>query len=149
MKEKTSTHQPDLALRVILFVIAILMLASVYLFQRVNPVGKLEAFTGHIHPYVLFIINRVVRLVFNDLACFLMIYVFFRERKYLKVAFWLFLLELLIILPLYFMIKLTLEGASEISSPLLSQFHRLIVNPTLMLLLMAGFFYQRNISIKM
>jgi hypothetical protein len=51
--------------------------------------------------------------------------------------------EVFLLLPAYFIVKLTLEGDSEISSPLLSQIHRLIVNPLLMFLLMVGFVYQR------
>jgi exosortase F-associated protein len=100
--------------------------------------------SAHFHPYVVFILNKTCRLVVNDLACFLLILALFQDRRYLKLAWWLFLFELLVLLPIYFAVKLTLEGDSEISSPLLSQVHRLIVNPMLMILLMAGFFYQRS-----
>ncbi len=62
----------------------------------------------------------------------------------MKVAFLLFLVELFIILPLYFWIKLSTEGDSELSSPLLSQIHRLIINPTLMILLIVSFLYQKR-----
>lgn len=54
-----------------------------------------------------------------------------------------FLLELLIVLPFYMVAKLTLEGDSEISAPLLSFIHRLIVNPLLMMVLLAGLLYQK------
>jgi len=116
-----------------------LILASVYIFQRLNPAGMFEGLS----PNGIFIVNRTARLILNDLACFLIIIALFRERKYLKIAFLVFLGELLVILPLYLVLKLSLEGDSEISSPLLSQVHRLIVNPMLMLLLIAGFFYQK------
>ncbi len=82
----------------------------------------------------------------NDGACVILIYALFRERKYIRVAFYVFLFELLVILPIYFVLKLTIEGTSELSSPLLSQIHRMVVNPTLMLLLMVAFFYQRSKS---
>lgn len=82
-------------------------------------------------------------MVANDLACMILIVVFFREKKYLTAAWYLFVVELVVILPVYFLVKLSLEGASELSSPLLSQFHRIIVNPILMILLMAGFLYQK------
>lgn len=121
-----------------LFSAGIAILAAIYLFQRVNT----AAILGELHPNLIFIINRTTRLILNDFACLIIILAIFREAKYLKVAFWIFLLELLVILPLYFVLKLSLEGASEISSPLLSQIHRLIVNPMLMILLIAGFFYQ-------
>jgi exosortase F-associated protein len=125
--------------RVMLLLAGIAILAMVYMFQRYNPWVGFE----DTHPNVIFAINRTTRLIFNDLACFLIIFAVFQETKYLKVAFWVFLLELMVILPLYLLVKLSLEGDSEISSPLLSQIHRLIVNPMLMILLMGGFFYQR------
>jgi exosortase F-associated protein len=95
-------------------------------------------------PNTVFVANRVIRVILNDFACFLLIYGLFKESKYLKIAFLVFLAELFVILPLYLALKLSLEGDSEISSPLLSLIHRLIVNPTLMLLLIAGFIYQKN-----
>ena len=79
----------------------------------------------------------------NDFSSFILIFGLFNERKYMKVALGVFLFEIVFLLPLYFVLKLFLEGDSEISSPLLSQLHRLIVNPTLMFLLIAAFLYQR------
>jgi len=73
----------------------------------------------------------------------LLIFAIFREKKYLRVGFYIFLFESLIMLPIYFICKLTLEGTSEISSPLLSQVHRMIINPMLMILTIIAFFYQR------
>lgn len=141
MKSETAKSQSKLIRKVFLITIALMILAVVYIFQRVNlfeysPFYRFE-------PWVPFIINRTSRLVVNDLACFILIYALFEEKKYLRIAFYVFLIELIVILPLYFILKLGAEGPSEISSPLLSQVHRLIVNPTLMLLLIAGFFYQK------
>lgn len=73
----------------------------------------------------------------------LLIKSFFNEPKYVRFAFYIFLFEIAVLLPLYFIVKLGLEGDSEISSPLLSQIHRMIVNPTLMILVMAAFLYQK------
>ncbi len=131
--------------RVILVFAAVFLLAVVYIFQRVNLIGPAGAFYTTASPNLVFISNRVVRLILNDFACFLLIYAFFQESKYIKIAFFLFVCELLLILPIYFLLKLSLEGDSEISSPLLALIHRLIVNPMLMFLLMAGFIYQKNL----
>lgn len=139
MKSETLKLRHKFWLRTGLLVTGLFILTVVYIFQRINLADMLGGF----HPNVSFIINRTARLILNDLACFLIIFAIFRESKYLKIAFWVFLAELLIILPVYFAIKLSLEGDSEISSPLLSQVHRLVVNPMLMILLIAGFFYQR------
>lgn len=126
---------------------ALLVLVLVFVFQRFNYAVVLtsclpEGFrvTG---PYTVFVVNKTIRLVLNDVACMVLIYAWFKERKYLTLSFYLFLVEVFLLLPAYFIVKLTLEGDSEISSPLLSQIHRLIVNPLLMFLLMVGFVYQR------
>jgi exosortase F-associated protein len=121
------------------FVAGASILLCAYIFQRFNVAAVL----GYFNENVTFILNRAFRLILNDLACFLIIFALFKEDKYLKIAFLVFLVELLVILPVYLVVKLTTEGDSEISSPLLSQIHRLVVNPTLMILLMAGFVYQR------
>lgn len=126
---------------------ALLVLALVYIFQQFSYAQWINTFIPEnmqiSHPYAMFVVNKTVRLVLNDLACLAIIYFIFRERKYMQVAFLLFLVEVFLILPIYFFIKLSMEGVSEISSPLLSQVHRLIVNPLLMFLLMMGFAFQR------
>lgn len=129
----------------ILVAAAVSLLAAVYIFQRTNLIGPSGFAFTTATPNVVFIFNRILRLVLNDFACFLLIYGLFQEAKYIKVAFLLFLVELLIILPIYLILKLSFEGDSEISSPLLSLIHRLIVNPMLMFLLIAGFVYQKNL----
>lgn len=125
-----------------LFLVGVGILGAVYIFQRINLAGLLGIF----HPNIIFAINRTARLILNDFACLLIIFALFREAKYLKIAFWVFLIELLVILPFYLAIKLSFEGDSEISSPLLSQVHRLIVNPMLMILLIGGFLFQRYVK---
>lgn len=142
MRNDASKFRHNYWIRVCLFFGGVLILALVYVFQRINAAGWIS---GDFHPNVVFAVNRVIRLILNDLACLLIIFAVFRGRNYIKIAFLVFLVELLIILPAYLVVKLSLEGDSEISSPLLSQVHRLIVNPMLMILLMAGFFYQRYV----
>lgn len=122
-----------------LFCLGLAILALVYFFQKIN----VAAFVGEFSRNTIFTINRTFRLIINDLACFIIIFALFREKRYIQMAFWVFLVEILVLLPVYLVLKLSLEGDSEISSPLLSQIHRLIVNPMLMLLLIAGFVYQR------
>lgn len=130
-------HSPWFRWAVLLAGLSIISL--VYIFQKLSPAGAI----GITNPNTVFAVNRAIRLILNDLGCFLIILGIFRRKEYFEIAFYLFLVELLIILPLYLALKLTLEGDSEISSPLLSHIHRLIVNPMLMILLIAGFFYQR------
>ena len=137
--------RPDrIGARVAIAVAGALILAAVYLFQRFDYAALVS---DAWHPNVVFVVNRTVRLILNDVACMLLIFAIFQRRQYLVVAFYVFLFELFILLPVYFAIKLSLEGDTEISSPLLSFIHRLIVNPMLMVVLMGGFFYQRFFSV--
>lgn len=131
----------------LLLAIALIILLLVYVFQKVSYAGWLnyllpESLSVN-DANAVFIINRSTRLIINDSACMLLIWGLFKEIKYLKAAFLVFCIELLIILPVYFVVKLNLEGPTEISSPLLSQIHRIIVNPLLMVILIIGFYYQK------
>lgn len=118
-----------------------------YLFQRVNVAGVVNAFLPEtiqiVSPNLIFVMNKTTRLILNDVACMIFIYAVFQKQIYLKATFYLFLVELFLLLPCYLILKLNLEGDSELSSPLLSQIHRLIINPLLMFLLTLGFVYQR------
>jgi exosortase F-associated protein len=123
-----------------------MLLATIYLFQGFDFLAFFRSLLSldiFAHPYVTFIVNKTVRLIINDLACFIIIWAIFQSKKHLKLSVYVFLVEVLVLLPVYFWIKLSIEGDSEISSPLLSQIHRLIVNPTLMILLMISFAYQK------
>ncbi len=126
---------------------ALIILALVFLFQKFNYfsflTGLISQHPREGNPYVVLMVNKTIRLIINDLACLLIILAIFKQKKYIQVAFYVFLFEVIILLPVYFLIKLSIEGDSEISSPLLSMVHRLIINPTLMILLMVSFFYQK------
>jgi len=129
--------------RILYSIIAITALIALYIFQRFSYA---ELISPTFNPNAQFIINRTIRFVFNDLAVILLIYAIFNNKQLLKIAFGIQLIEMLIILPLYFYFKLSLEGASEISSPLLSFVHRIVVNPIIMLLLIPAFWFQSKQS---
>jgi len=142
MENQTQQPRP----KYFLVAISLLLLALLYVFQQFD---YLDFVTGIFRlprpgPTPSFIFNKTLRLILNDLLCFLLIFALFGETKYLKVAFLVFCFEFFLVLPLYLVVKLTMEGSSEISSPLLSQIHRLIVNPMLMLMLIVAFYYQRS-----
>lgn len=134
--------QPPKLRRLFLAAVCLVVLLAVYLFQRFDYFNLLFGSSAEGNNFG-FIFNKSLRLLVNDAACLGLIWSLFHNRRYLSLATYLLLVEVLVILPLYFWIKLSLEGTSEISSPLLSQIHRLIVNPTLMILLIVSFFYQR------
>jgi exosortase F-associated protein len=135
----------DLPLRFFLVFIAGCLLALVYIFQQIN-VAEWVGIDKIKNAYLAFSINKSIRLVINDVSCILIIHAIFRNEKFNKLALLVFCLELFLLLPIYLVVKLKLEGTSEISSPILAQIHRLIVNPMLMLLLMAAFYYQNKIA---
>jgi exosortase F-associated protein len=129
----------------LLITLSILLLAGMYLFQQFNFLHFFLSWVnaqGVPSPYFTFVFNKTLRLIVNDGACLLLIYALFKKKKYLQVAGMVLLIELLVLLPVYFILKYVLEGDSEISSPLLSQLHRLIINPTLMIMLIIAFYYQ-------
>ncbi len=127
--------------RFLLIGISLTALALIYVLQHTNYYSFFSA--APLSANAVFIFNKTFRLIANDLLCVLLIFALFQDRKYLKVAFLVLFFELAVIMPIYFWIKLQLEGDSEISSPLLSQVHRLIVNPMLMFVLIIGFYYQK------
>ena len=119
---------------------AVGLMALLYVFQS-NLLWLLPSDTDI--KYLPFILNRFTRLVLNDTLCLILFLAIFNNRKELTLASVIFLVELLIVLPFYLVVKLTMEGDSEISAPLLSFIHRLIVNPLLMMILLAGLLYQK------
>ncbi len=123
-----------------LFGAGLLVLAISYLFQYTD---FLFVITGaRFSPEAHFIVNRVARIILNDLGTMAIVYAIFFKGGVLKIALLIQLIDLFILLPIYLAIKLPSEGVSELSTPFLSQFHRLIVNPVLLILLVPAIYYQ-------
>jgi hypothetical protein len=139
-------HMKDKTRMILVISAGLFALSLVYVFQRTNY-GLLLFETFEIAPNqnFIFVINKSLRLLANDLICFFMIYSVFKEKNYRQVAMLVFMVELFVILPIYLLLKLSFEGTSEISSPLFSFIHRLIVNPTLMILTGMALAYQKFI----
>lgn len=91
-----------------------------------------------------FVVKKVARVLLNDFFMLIFIAAWFKDAKVTRLAILIQLVDGLVLLPLYLVFKLNLEGPSEISAPLLSQFHRLIVNPTLMILLIPAVYFQKR-----
>ena len=130
---------------------SITALLLVYIFQRFNYAAffnKLLTLEMLTYPNVVFAINRTTRLLINDILCMVLIFALLQKRSYLRLSAIIFGFELLVMLPLYLWIKLSMEGPSEISSPLLSPIHRMIVNPLLMIVLIAALYYQQYMTSK-
>lgn len=137
--------------RISMIAFSITALLLVYIFQRFNYAAffnKLLTLEMLTYPNVVFAINRTTRLLINDILCMVLIFALFQKRSYLRLSAIIFGFELLVMLPLYLWIKLSMEGPSEISSPLLSPIHRMIVNPLLMIVLIAALYYQQYMTSK-
>jgi len=128
--------------RILLMIAAIFGLGMVYLFQRVDVLEICTSCT--FHPYTHFAVKKVLRVLLNDSFMLLFIHALFRDPSVTRLAWYVQLVDTLVLLPIYLIIKLWYEGDIETSIPLLSQLHRLIVNPTLMVLLIPAVYYQRS-----
>ncbi|MBT1688315.1 exosortase F system-associated membrane protein [Dawidia soli] len=115
-------------------------LVLVFLFQRLDLAGSLHLVTA---PVYKFLINRTVRFLLNDLLAIGLLYALFYERKYVIFALWTQLVGTALFLMPYFILKLYFPSYN---GPLISYLHRLILNPTLLLLLIPAFYYQRSRS---
>jgi exosortase F-associated protein len=138
MEAATSVKMPS---RIVLAVVGFLLIAISYLYQYTDVLLAISRHTWREEAH--FIVNRIFRIILNDMGMVLIIYAVFIDKQILKLAVLVQLIDLLILLPLYLLIKLPTEGISELSSPFLSQFHRVIVNPILMILLIPAIYYQK------
>ncbi|GHN02855.1 hypothetical protein WSM22_43440 [Cytophagales bacterium WSM2-2] len=109
-----------------------------YLFQELRFIADWD-----ISENAKFIFRKSLRVLLNDLFMLAFIALWFKDRKITRLALIVQIIDSLVLLPIYLVIKLTVEGTSEISLPLLSQLHRLIVNPTLMILLIPAVYFQK------
>lgn len=132
--------------KIVLSLIAVLVIILMYLMQRFNYCALVFGIWDLELPSTTFqfIFNRTLRYIINDFSVILLIYAIFESKSLIKIAFGLQFIGLFIVLPIYFYFKLSLEGPTELSSPLLSFIHRIVVNPILMLLLIPGYYYQQR-----
>jgi len=115
---------------------SIASLVLVFLFQRINMAGWM----GVDNSYNVFILNRTIRFLINDGLAILLIYALFYERKYVVFAVWVQAFGTMFVLLPYFILKFYYPAYN---GPLVSFLHRLVLNPTLLLLLIPAFYYQK------
>jgi exosortase F-associated protein len=124
--------------RVVIGILCVAGLACVYLFQRIDVASMLGMANTAAQK---FIVNRTIRFILNDTFMVGIIYALFRERKYVVFALWVQVVGIVFLLIPYFLLKMRWP---HYNGPLISFLHRLILNPTLMLLLIPAFYYQRK-----
>jgi exosortase F-associated protein len=136
MKNK-ELFKSDTRLRIVLIVISSISLGIVFLGQRWDYSALLGL--NH-HHQVQFITNRVIRFLINDNLVLLLIYAIFYEKKYVKFGLAVEAIGFFFLLIPYFILKYSLE----INPMYISFIHRLIINPTLMVLLIPAIYIQKN-----
>jgi exosortase F-associated protein len=112
----------------------------VFIFQKLDVATLLDIGSRSIDR---FLINRTVRFLLNDVFAIGLIYALFKERKYVVFSLWVQLAGVVFFLIPYFILKLYLPSYN---GPLISFLHRLILNPTLLLLLIPAFYYQKSLT---
>ena len=125
--------------RIVIGILSIAGLVTVFLFQQFDVAGLI----GIAEKGSRFFVNRTVRFLLNDALALSLIYALFRERKYVIFAMYVQIAGTFLFLVPYFILKLYLP---RYNGPLISFLHRIILNPTLLMLLIPAFYYQRQIE---
>jgi len=129
-----------LRLRILIGAMSIAGLVFVFLFQRIDVAAFLS--TGE--PAIQrFIINRTLRFLLNDAFAIGLIYALFVEKKFVIFALYVQVAGVVLFLIPYFVLKVYHPGYN---GPLISFLHRLILNPTLLMLLIPAFYYQKYVG---
>ncbi|MGC3946154.1 MAG: exosortase F system-associated protein [Chryseolinea sp.] len=125
--------------RVVIGVLCCLGLLMVFLFQRIDVAGSIGIGDSGIGR---FIVNRTIRFLINDAFAIGLIYALFATRKYVMFAIYVQLFGVVAFLIPYFALKVCFPSYN---GPYLNFLHRLILNPTLLLLLIPAFYYQKYV----
>lgn len=137
-RNQTGMKSDRFLFRIILGVFACSGLASVYLFQDLGIGASLLPE----EPGLRFIMVKTFRFLVNDLFAIGLIWSIFPGRGYLITALFVQLFGLIFFLIPYFILKV---GFGYGDGPLISFLHRLILNPTLLLLLIPAFLFQSRV----
>lgn len=123
--------------------VAMLVLLVSFQFRTLNFTGLLLGQGGDdLRPWII-ITNKVIRYLVNDLAALALLWIIFQRRDYLQLAVAVLLFGLIILLPLYFVGYFYFRDSLGVT---LSYLHRLVMNPTLMMLLIPLFYLQKKIE---
>jgi exosortase F-associated protein len=122
---------------------AISVMLISFQFRTLNFSGIAVGFTGkEALPWML-IVNKVIRYFINDLAALALLWAIFERRDFMQFAIWVLLFGLVALLPVYFIGYFYFANSLGIT---LSYLHRLVMNPTLMMLLIPLFYFQQKIE---
>jgi exosortase F-associated protein len=108
-----------------------------YLFQQI----EMAVVLGITNKTTAFIVTKTVRFVVNDLLMIGVIYALFARKRLVYFALIVQAFGIVFLLVPYFVLKLYYQTGN---GPLVSFLHRLVLNPTLMLLLIPAFWLQER-----
>src|SRR5687768_12199092 len=128
--------------RIFVGIFCVIGLVGVFLFQRVDIAGDLGIAS---EPINKFLVNRSIRFLINDALAIWLIYALFCERKYVVFAVYVQVVGMVLFLFPYFLLKIYFP---RYNGPLISFLHRLVLNPTLLMLLIPAFYYQKSLKQK-
>jgi len=120
--------------RMMLGIVAMAGLVSVYVFQDAGWVRALRP----VDPSAAFLAGKVARFLLNDAFALLLIWCLFPTRGHLYTAALVQLAGMVFFLFPYLYLKV---GAEASDGPLVSFLHRLVLNPTLLLLMIPAFYF--------
>lgn len=113
---------------------------------QVRGFNLIGAIMGNVYlpelPWML-VSNKLIRYLINDLAALALLWVLFQRRDFLQLAFWVLLFGLIVLLPIYL---IGYFYFSDVLGTTLSYVHRLVMNPTLMMLLIPLFYHQQKME---
>ena len=125
--------------RIVVGIVCVAGLVAVFLFQQVD----VAALMGIDTRMSRFLVNRTIRFLLNDAFALGLIYSLFYERKYVIFALYVQIAGTLLFLLPYFVLKIYFPSYN---GPLINYLHRLILNPTLLMLLIPAFYYQKFVN---
>ncbi|RAW01283.1 exosortase F system-associated membrane protein [Pseudochryseolinea flava] len=132
---------PTKSLRVFIGILCVAGLCCTFLFQH----AAFLKIAGGGSDVRIFLANKAIRYILNDLLMIGLIYALFVKRNFVIFAFYVQVIGVVLFLLPYFILKLNFP---TYNGPLVSYLHRLIVNPLLMLILIPAFFIQERQAAK-
>ena len=126
--------------RVVVALLSIAGMVLVFLFQRIDVASMMGVGEPAIYR---FLINRTIRFLLNDAFAIGLIYALFEERKYVIFSLYVQVAGIVLFLLPYFVLKIYYPAYN---GPMISFLHRLVLNPTLLMLLIPAFYYQKYMA---
>ena len=128
-----------MSLRIFIGVLSVIGLVLVFLLQRVDIATMIGVGDAAIDR---FLFNRTIRFLLNDALTLGLIYALFVERKYIIFSLYVQVAGVVFFLLPYFVLKIYFPSYN---GPMISFLHRLVMNPTLLMLLIPAFYYQKHL----